>query len=69
MLNYVGKKIIDDTKIVDKTIPNTDYIKKGELPKGTRIITQDTFVTSDFKEYRLNLYVDSENVVREQRLG
>lgn len=67
---YIGKKIIEDENKHEHGYDvKCDCVKKSELPKGTRIITPDTFVTMDFDENRLNLYVNDENVVLEQRLG
>jgi hypothetical protein len=63
--SYIGKTIITDSTLQ----PDTHDILIQELPSNIRIITPDSFVTTDFDRTRTNLHVDHENKVIKQTYG
>lgn len=67
--NYVGKKYIDDRDQSTAQSDPSKEVRHTELPEGTRIIHPDDMVTMDFREDRLNLYVDDNDIVTKQRCG
>lgn len=74
--SYVGKVYVDDrADLTNPSAPDSaqsdknKVVRHSELPEGTRVIFPDTMVTMDYREDRLNLHVDNENVVTRQRMG
>ena len=63
--DYVGKYVV-----TDKTLYlDSNDILDTDLPVGTRIIKNDTMVSMDFVENRLNVHLDKDHKIVKQTLG
>jgi len=48
---------------------NQDRVYQSTLPSGTRIIKPDSMVTMDYRPERLNLHIDRDGKIVDERCG
>ncbi len=74
--SYVGKKYVDDREeLVSDNAPDASQsdpqktVRHSELPENSRVVRPGDFVTMDYKEDRLNLHLDVDDIVVKQKMG
>ena len=65
--SLLGLKFVDVADPSTASIPGA--IARSQLPENSRVIPQGYFVTMDYQEDRLNLYLDAEGKVKKVKTG
>ncbi len=62
---YLGKKVILDKSNQEFGYADENVFLESSLPKGTRLLRPDSFMTADHRIDRMNLWINEDNIVKE----
>ncbi len=75
--NHVGKTFVDDFDkdhdcgegVSDGAQNDENLVRRSQLPSNTRIIGPDDMVTMDYNKDRLNITIDDDCKIIDEKLG